>query len=108
MGKALLIFPEQNGLDLVRLILRNSPPLSEMTEMEQEAFSEVGNIILNSCVGSIDVMDMYVQRPSREAPPPRLDSPLAARPAVSVYPFPLLGPRSFGVSQERVELALEQ
>jgi chemotaxis protein CheC len=28
-------------------------PLQELTEMEQEAMSEIGNIILNSCVGTL-------------------------------------------------------
>jgi chemotaxis protein CheC len=34
-------------------------PLQELSEMEQEAMSEIGNIILNSCVGTLaDIFQM--------------------------------------------------
>ncbi|MBB3117687.1 chemotaxis protein CheC [Pseudoduganella violacea] len=51
--EAILMFPEEKSLDLVRLMVGGSVPLLELTEMEQEALSEIGNIILNSCVGTL-------------------------------------------------------
>lgn len=51
--EAILMFPEDKSLEIVRLMVGESVPLSELTEMEQEAMSEIGNIILNSCVGTL-------------------------------------------------------
>jgi chemotaxis protein CheC len=52
-GEVMLIFPERKSLDLVRLIMGDAVPLDSMTELEQEALLEVGNVILNACLGSI-------------------------------------------------------
>jgi chemotaxis protein CheC len=52
-GNILLIFPEGASLSLVRHILRDTTPLESMTELEQEALVEVGNVLLNACLGSI-------------------------------------------------------
>lgn len=51
--QAMLMFPEDKSLDIVRLMVGESVPLKELTEMEQEAMSEIGNIILNACVGTL-------------------------------------------------------
>lgn len=51
--EAILMFPEDKSLDIVRLMVGESVPFKELTEMEQEAMSEIGNIILNSCVGTL-------------------------------------------------------
>jgi chemotaxis protein CheC len=51
--EAILMFPEDKSLEIVRLMVGESVPLKELTEMEQEAMSEIGNIILNSCVGTL-------------------------------------------------------
>ncbi|MEO7495271.1 MAG: chemotaxis protein CheC [Massilia sp.] len=50
---AILMFPEDKSLDIVRLMVGEAVSLKELTEMEQEAMSEIGNIILNSCVGTL-------------------------------------------------------
>ncbi len=52
-GDILLIFPEKRSLDLVRHMLGDEVPLEQLTELEQEALLEVGNIILNACLGSL-------------------------------------------------------
>lgn len=53
-GDILLIFPERKSLDLVRHMLGDQQvPLDQLTELEQEALLEVGNIILNACLGSL-------------------------------------------------------
>ena len=51
--EAILMFPEDKSLEIVRLMVGEAIPLQELTEMEQEAMSEIGNIILNSCVGTL-------------------------------------------------------
>ncbi len=51
--EAILMFPEDKSLEIVRLMVGESVPFKELTEMEQEAMSEIGNIILNSCVGTL-------------------------------------------------------
>lgn len=53
-GNALLVFPVNRSLELVRLLLQQpEADLDFLTEMEEEALVEVGNIILNACLGSI-------------------------------------------------------
>lgn len=51
--EAILMFPEDKSLEIVRLMVGESVPLKELTEMEQEAMCEIGNIILNACVGTL-------------------------------------------------------
>ena len=50
---AILMFPEEKSLEIVRLMVGESVSTEELTEMEQEAMSEIGNIILNACVGTL-------------------------------------------------------
>jgi chemotaxis protein CheC len=52
-GRALLIFPESNGLSLARAIVGGEMTEDELVEMEAEALAETGNIILNGCLGSM-------------------------------------------------------
>ncbi len=52
-GDILLIFPEQRSLELVRAMMRDTVPLDSLTELEQEALLEVGNIVLNACLGGL-------------------------------------------------------
>jgi chemotaxis protein CheC len=52
-GDIMLVFPEEKSLELVHVLVKDSVPLEVMTEMEQEVFMEIGNMILNSCLGSI-------------------------------------------------------
>ena len=53
MGRALLIFPEANSLELVRAVTGGQLPLEDIIELEQEALAETGNIILNGCLATI-------------------------------------------------------
>jgi chemotaxis protein CheC len=52
-GRALLIFPERNSLELVRAVVGRPLPLKDIIELEDEALAETGNIILNSWVAAI-------------------------------------------------------
>ncbi len=52
-GEAFIFFSDEGSLELVRLLISDELPLGVLTEMEQEALTEVGNIILTSCLSSI-------------------------------------------------------
>lgn len=59
-GEAWLLFPEKKSLELVRTLLSDHDvPLEIMTEIEQGALVEVGNIILNACLSAFaDSLDI--------------------------------------------------
>ena len=52
-GRALLIFPEAQSLELVRSIVGDQHSLEDVIDLEQEALAETGNIILNGCLATI-------------------------------------------------------
>ncbi|WIJ25838.1 chemotaxis protein CheX [Devosia sp. RR2S18] len=52
-GKALLIFPEDNSLELVRAIVGDELDSTEVASLKDEALAETGNVILNGCLGTI-------------------------------------------------------
>lgn len=52
-AKAFLIFPEGKTREIVRRMVGELVTADELSEMEQEALSEIGNIILNSCFSSL-------------------------------------------------------
>ena len=52
-GRALLIFPEGQSLELVRAIVGPEHSLEDVIDLEQEALAETGNIILNACLATI-------------------------------------------------------
>jgi chemotaxis protein CheC len=52
-GRALLIFPEAQSLELVRSIVGDHHSLEDVIDLEQEALAETGNIILNGCLATI-------------------------------------------------------
>ncbi len=52
-GEAMLIFPEQGTLALVGRLVPVDPAAEGPGEMEQDALTEIGNIILNGCLASL-------------------------------------------------------
>jgi chemotaxis protein CheC len=52
-AEATLVFPESNALEIVRLMVGPHMTVEELSEFEQEAMCEVGNIILNACMSSL-------------------------------------------------------
>ena len=52
-GRALLIFPESNSLELVRAVVGPKLSLEDIVDLEDEALAETGNIILNSWIATI-------------------------------------------------------
>jgi chemotaxis protein CheC len=51
--EALLMFPVDQSLQLVQLMVGDEFPLEQLSEMEQESLAEIGNILLNSVVSSV-------------------------------------------------------
>lgn len=49
---AMLVFPEESCLGLVRQMLRQED-ISQFTELEQDALAEIGNIIINACMSRL-------------------------------------------------------
>lgn len=52
-GEAMLIFPERGTLALVGRLVPVDPAAEAPGEMEQDALTEIGNIILNGCLASL-------------------------------------------------------
>ncbi|MBK1718547.1 chemotaxis protein CheC [Thiocystis violacea] len=50
---AILLFPERNALAIVSHMLDPGMSPEEMSEFEQEAMCEIGNVILNACMSSL-------------------------------------------------------
>ncbi|MBH9552541.1 chemotaxis protein CheC [Inhella gelatinilytica] len=52
--EAWLVFSETSGLDIVRRMLGEAEmPLDQITELEQDALGEMGNIIINGCMNTL-------------------------------------------------------
>ena len=52
-GRAMLIFPQAQSLELVRSIVGEDHSLEDVIDLEQEALAETGNVILNACLATI-------------------------------------------------------
>jgi chemotaxis protein CheC len=66
-GRALLIFPAAQSLELVRLIVGDEQALEDVIDLEEEALAETGNIILNACLATIANMLRHTMRMSLPA-----------------------------------------
>lgn len=51
--QSMLIFPTSGSNEVIRSMLGNHLTDEMATELQQEAFTEIGNIILNACIGII-------------------------------------------------------
>lgn len=52
-GSATLFFLEESSAPLVRMLLEDTLTTEEVLELEAEALSELGNIIINACLGMV-------------------------------------------------------
>ena len=50
-GQAMVVFPEQESHQLARLLLQDD--LADNADLERDALTEVGNVVLNGCLGSL-------------------------------------------------------
>ncbi|MBF0125960.1 MAG: chemotaxis protein CheX [Magnetococcales bacterium] len=61
IGSSLLIYPRAKSLELIRCLLREEVSLEECQALEQESLTEVGNIILNACLGCLaNLMELEI------------------------------------------------
>ena len=60
---AVLLFPQQASLEVVRRMLgEQAAEVQDITELEQDALGEIGNIIINSCMASLaDMFGIHFQ-----------------------------------------------
>ncbi|MBF0427316.1 MAG: chemotaxis protein CheC [Magnetococcales bacterium] len=90
-GSTLLIYPREKSLELVRSLLHNEVSLEECREMEQESITEVGNIILNACLGSFaNIMGVEILCELPEYLQDSCTSLLTQEPVASENPIMLL------------------
>lgn len=52
-GRAMMFYSQRESLELVKLMLGETIPAEQLSEMEAEALCEVGNIVLNACISSL-------------------------------------------------------
>ncbi len=52
-ARSMLLFPEENSMEVVRQLMGSNLPDELVADMQEEALSEIGNIVLNACIGSI-------------------------------------------------------
>ena len=61
-GDSLLVFPENNSLELVQLILQEDLSAEMLAELEQEVLRELGNVLLNSFMGTLgNTLDLPIE-----------------------------------------------
>ena len=65
-GKAMMLYSEEASLELVKIMLGETIPVEEMSEVEGEALCEVGNIVLNAVISGM--ADMFGQEIQTEIP----------------------------------------
>ncbi len=63
-GRAMLIFPQAQSLELVRSILGEDHSLEDVIDLEHEALAETGNVILNACLATIANLLRHTMRMS--------------------------------------------
>lgn len=52
-ARSMLLFHEENSLHVVKQMLGNNIPDEMLTELQGEALTEIGNVVLNACIGAI-------------------------------------------------------
>lgn len=68
-GDALLIFPGDKSLEIVRIVAGQSMPGEDLSAIEQDAMTELGNVMLSACLATLaDLLGNEF-----ELSPPRVD-----------------------------------
>ena len=52
-GQAFLMFGQESGLNLVRILLGRDIPIEVLSDLEEDSLVEIGNVILNACFGTV-------------------------------------------------------
>jgi len=52
-AQSMVIFPDEDSLEIVSQLLGENFSEESLAELQDEAMSEIGNIVLNACIGSL-------------------------------------------------------
>ncbi len=52
-AKSMLIFPEESSMEVVRQLMGEDKSDEVIADLQEEALNEIGNIVLNACIGAI-------------------------------------------------------
>ena len=52
-GDALLIFPSEKSLEIVRMVAGQAVPEEQLSGLERDAMTEIGNVMLNACIAAL-------------------------------------------------------
>ncbi len=52
-ARSMLMFHEDSGMEVVRQLMGNNLSDELLADMQEEALNEIGNIVLNACIGAI-------------------------------------------------------
>lgn len=52
-AKSMLLFPDNGGMEVVRQMLGTHLSDEAIADLQEEALTEIGNIVLNACIGAI-------------------------------------------------------
>jgi len=52
-GDALLIFPSERSLEIVRIVAGQAVPEEQLSSLERDAMTEIGNVMLNACIAAL-------------------------------------------------------
>ncbi len=52
-ARSMLFFHEESSMEVVRQLMGSHLPDEMVAEMQEEALNEIGNIVLNACIGSV-------------------------------------------------------
>lgn len=52
-AQSVILFPDSDSLEIVRKLLGDNITDESIAELQNEAMSEIGNVVLNACIGSI-------------------------------------------------------
>ncbi len=109
-GRALLIFPEANSLELVRAVAGDAVPAEDIPALAPEALLETGNVVLQACLGTLANMlerSLEIETPTLvEGRPSELFSRVSQEAVLFVYiNFSLRGRRIRGYIALLMDLA---
>jgi chemotaxis protein CheC len=51
--EVLVVFPESDSVEVVRRIMGTTEEVADPTELEEDTLAEIGNVIINACMGSL-------------------------------------------------------
>lgn len=65
-ARSMLLFHEESSMEVVRQLMGSHLPDEMVADMQEEALNEIGNIVLNACIGAIGLslnQDFEVELP---------------------------------------------